>query len=118
MSLSTIKKDTLINSIETKISSLFTSLTTQLINNQHLTITIGTSLLQFPGKTDRESWKFTVYVKLLHLIYQNLKERGIRTRRDLYYQDVQLFKNQRTVDDAIKNFDRLFEVESSVYGIV
>lgn len=52
-----------------------------------------------------------VYIRLLGLIKDNLEEDNLSTKRDLYYQDVELFENQKVVDSTINSIAAYMEVE-------
>lgn len=58
--------------------------------------------MQFPAKTKRESDKFTQCMRLISLLVDNLHIRITTTRRDLFYQDVQIFEKQAVVDKLME----------------
>lgn len=55
----------------------------------------------FPSKCKSESLKFLMVLKIIDVLIDNLQKNLITTRRDIYYQDVPLFKTQRSVDSII-----------------
>ncbi|KIW79776.1 hypothetical protein Z517_06390 [Fonsecaea pedrosoi CBS 271.37] len=52
----------------------------------------------FPGRTKAEAWRFACVGRILREIYVAIKQGVTITKRDIYYHDVDLFKNQGTVD--------------------
>lgn len=48
-----------------------------------------------------QTLKTAVYLRLLTIIYEQLKLKTVTTKRDLYYRDVDLFVSQTCVDEAI-----------------
>ncbi|EQB51284.1 type IIB DNA topoisomerase [Colletotrichum gloeosporioides Cg-14] len=56
------------------------------------------SVLQFPGRTENESIKFTQVLKIIHLSHSSLLS---GERRNLFYQCPDLFKSQAIVDGLV-----------------
>ncbi|EXJ60626.1 hypothetical protein A1O7_04779 [Cladophialophora yegresii CBS 114405] len=52
----------------------------------------------FPGKNKDEAWRFACVGRILSEIYAALRQGVTITKRDIYYHDPALFKNQETVD--------------------
>lgn len=57
--------------------------------------------LRFPASSFSECKKFSMVVRTLNILIENLERKYIATRRDIYYQDVVLFENQQNVDSII-----------------
>ncbi|CAH2446829.1 Meiosis-specific protein [Komagataella phaffii CBS 7435] len=78
------------------------------------------TVIRFPGK--KECWKFNpsisaCYVRLFRLILDNLNSGTVTTRRDLYYKDVALFRNQATIDALIEQLCDSLGVKGSDLGV-
>lgn len=58
--------------------------------------------LQFPGRSGAEAQKFASFLRVVVLLIRNLENNCVTTRRDLYYQDVGLFRGQRQVDYLVE----------------
>ena len=61
--------------------------------------------------------KFTQLMRLLEIVYQNLGNKCFVTTRDIYYSDVNLFKNQRAVDSLIKTLCTRLSIPRSYLNI-
>ncbi|KAK9478101.1 Spo11/DNA topoisomerase VI subunit A [Lipomyces japonicus] len=72
----------------------------------------------FPGKNLPASLRFAAILKLLDIISENVTNGSIVTKRDIYYQDVDLFKNQTAVDRHIDNIARTLGATRAMLGIV
>ncbi|KAI8192796.1 meiosis-specific topoisomerase spo11 [Colletotrichum sp. SAR 10_70] len=59
------------------------------------------SVLQFPGRTENESIKFTQVLKIIHLSHSSLLSGNPVTKRNLFYQCPDLFKTQAIVDGLV-----------------
>ncbi|KAH3682043.1 hypothetical protein WICPIJ_006994 [Wickerhamomyces pijperi] len=55
----------------------------------------------FPSNSEQSVAKFVSIVKILHILLKNHVNGVIATRRDIYYQDVNLFQSQTIVDNVI-----------------
>ncbi|KAI8807596.1 Spo11/DNA topoisomerase VI subunit A [Cladochytrium replicatum] len=53
---------------------------------------------------------FSVYTRILKICYNLLVDEKVATKRDVYYQDVALFKSQRVVDQAVDDIACSFKV--------
>ncbi|GME66730.1 unnamed protein product [[Candida] boidinii] len=62
-----------------------------------------TTILKFPSIQESVNLKFARYVSLMRLIYNNMILNIKQTKRQLYYQDVALFKNQPILDSVYQN---------------
>ncbi|KAF3358839.1 hypothetical protein VdG1_02751 [Verticillium dahliae VDG1] len=58
-------------------------------------------LLRFPGSTPREASKFARVMKILSLSHGALVGGTILTKRNIFYQDVELFGSQANVDQLV-----------------
>ncbi|KAH6692444.1 Spo11/DNA topoisomerase VI subunit A [Plectosphaerella plurivora] len=61
----------------------------------------ATTSVRFPGSTAHEAKKFARLLKLLQLIHDGLVAGTCLTKRNIYYQDVELFGSQSIVDDLV-----------------
>ncbi|ODQ66066.1 DNA topoisomerase IV, alpha subunit [Nadsonia fulvescens var. elongata DSM 6958] len=66
----------------------------------------------FPAKKPEDTWRFCVYLRLLTIIEFNLHYGKVVTTRDLYYQDVSLFRSQQQLKTFIKNITTTLGCES------
>ncbi|KAK3377542.1 Spo11/DNA topoisomerase VI subunit A [Podospora didyma] len=62
-----------------------------------------TSFVRFPGRNIQEVKKFEALFRILELSHEALLSGNIITKRNIYYQNIELFKSQSTVDDMIDN---------------
>lgn len=62
-----------------------------------------TTILKFPSIQESVNQKFARYITLMRLIYNNVMLNIKQTKRQLYYQDVALFKNQPILDLVYQN---------------
>ncbi|CAI9725831.1 recombination SPO11-like [Octopus vulgaris] len=67
-----------------------------------------TSKISFGSKRSRK--KFDLLLKLLAIIYQLVQTDAYRTKRDIYYQNVNCFKTQSVLDTLLNNISHLLEV--------
>lgn len=72
----------------------------------------------YPAATLQSNYKLTILVRILRLVLENFAVGKVTTVRDIYYQDVALFKGQRTVTAAIDQICRLLHVPRRLLGIV
>ncbi|ODV71581.1 DNA topoisomerase (ATP-hydrolyzing) [Cyberlindnera jadinii NRRL Y-1542] len=72
----------------------------------------------FPADTKAESNRFTQCIRLISLLIENLTLKNTVTRRDLYYQDVQLFKSQSVVDSLIELFTQCMNITGEELGAI
>ncbi|KAK4211472.1 Spo11/DNA topoisomerase VI subunit A [Rhypophila decipiens] len=59
--------------------------------------------LMFPSRSDQELKKFEALFRLLELIHEALLSGNILTKRNIYYQNLDLFTSQVMVDEMIDN---------------
>ncbi|KAL8793097.1 MAG: hypothetical protein Q9195_004303 [Heterodermia aff. obscurata] len=68
-------------------------------------------LVQFPGRTARETWRFTVLLRILDLLHEALMNGAVVSKRNIYYQDPSLFKKQAGVDRYVDALAFTFRVQ-------
>lgn len=73
---------------------------------------------KFPAKTRKEAEQFTRIVRVLSLLEDNLKRNYTATRRDVFYQDVELFRVQSKVDIIVEAICRVMETSGDQIGAV
>lgn len=73
---------------------------------------------KFPAKTRKEAEQFTRIVRVLSLLEDNLKRNYTATRRDVFYQDVELFRVQSKVDLIVEAICRVMETSGDQIGAV
>ncbi|KAK1766355.1 Spo11/DNA topoisomerase VI subunit A [Phialemonium atrogriseum] len=61
----------------------------------------GSNLLRFPGRTRYEGKKFAAMLRILELSHEALVSGTIVTKRNIYYQNTELFRDQRVVDGLV-----------------
>lgn len=71
----------------------------------------------FPGPSFRASKSFAVILRLISLVVSNLDSNKISTIRDLYYQDVSLFKTQDVVYRGMEQLCRYFSISRSLMNV-
>ncbi|KIV86723.1 hypothetical protein PV11_02318 [Exophiala sideris] len=67
----------------------------------------------FPAKTKDEAWRFACAGQILAAIYSAIKDGVTITKRDIYYQEPALFKQQETVDRYIDDIAHTCQVTRS-----
>ncbi|ODV89453.1 hypothetical protein CANCADRAFT_139734 [Tortispora caseinolytica NRRL Y-17796] len=72
----------------------------------------------FPGKTESECRQFTMLLFLLNTAIECLENGVTVTRRNVYYQNVELFRSQYAVDLSLKKLGEALKIDSSLTGIV
>ncbi|KAG5513733.1 hypothetical protein PMAC_000771 [Pneumocystis sp. 'macacae'] len=73
---------------------------------------------RFPDRTKKGSWKFTVLVRVLDLIHEALVSNTPVTKRNIFYRDVNLFKEQKIVDNLIEDIAFTFKVRRSALNVL
>ncbi|ODV88161.1 hypothetical protein CANARDRAFT_187372, partial [[Candida] arabinofermentans NRRL YB-2248] len=76
--------------------------------------------LKFPTLNEKSNKKFASYLKVLRLLYNQLNGNsgGYISKRQIYYQDVTLFNDQKTVDAIIDNLIESFGCHLEDVGVV
>lgn len=75
-------------------------------------------LFVYPAPTAKSSTKFTILVRILRLIVDNFCVGKKATVRDIFYQDVNLFRTQKSVVAAIDQICRTLHVPRRLLGII
>ncbi|KAG4301920.1 hypothetical protein PCK1_001896 [Pneumocystis canis] len=77
-------------------------------------------LFRFPGKTKKGSWKFAVLVRVLDLIHEALvlNTPVTKSSRNIFYRDVNLFKEQKVVDNLIEDIAFTFKIRRSALNVL
>ncbi|KAK9472115.1 Spo11/DNA topoisomerase VI subunit A [Dipodascopsis tothii] len=76
------------------------------------------SSVGFPGTTFAESRRFAMVLKILHVLHTTLSEGASMTKRDVFYRDVGLFKNQAIVDKCIDDIAKSLLLSRNDLGVV
>ncbi|KAI1455196.1 DNA topoisomerase IV, alpha subunit [Annulohypoxylon moriforme] len=90
-----------------KIEDILEDIINALSENRVLAITIRSrrsgneSLVRFPANTSAEVKRFTCLLQILHLCHEALVSDYIITKRNIYYQNPDLFGNQQYVDNLV-----------------
>ncbi|QSL64903.1 hypothetical protein MERGE_002207 [Pneumocystis wakefieldiae] len=64
------------------------------------------------------SWRFAVLVRVLDLIHESLVSNTPVTKRNIYYRDINLFKESRIVDKIIEDIAYTFRVQRSALNVL
>lgn len=75
-------------------------------------------IINYPGSTFSESFKFTVIVRMFGLILGNMRAGRTVTSRDIFYQDIGLFKTQRLIVRLLDQITRYFCVPRDYLNVV
>ncbi|KAG8160814.1 hypothetical protein KVR01_009078 [Diaporthe batatas] len=73
----------------------------------------GEGVLRFPGSTVNEAIKFTRMMRIMELAREALMSDRIISKRNIYYQDPDLFVNQRNVDALVDSLALTLGVAAS-----
>ncbi|KAJ8103966.1 Spo11/DNA topoisomerase VI subunit A [Lipomyces tetrasporus] len=76
------------------------------------------NVVTFPGTNILNSWRFAVLMRTLDIISESLTSGKIVTKRDIYYRETWLFKNQAIVDRIVDDIGRTLNVPRAALGIV
>ncbi|OAP61502.1 hypothetical protein AYL99_03705 [Fonsecaea erecta] len=72
----------------------------------------------FPGQNKAEAWRFACVGRILREIYVAIRQGVTITKRDIYYHDVGLFKNQETVDRYVDDIAHTCQVTRRDLNVV
>ncbi|KAI1481791.1 DNA topoisomerase IV, alpha subunit [Daldinia eschscholtzii] len=75
-------------------------------------------LLRFPASTGTEVKRFTCVLLILHLCHEALTSGHVITKRNIYYQNPDLFGNQQYVDNLVDDIAFTFGVGRDALRIV
>lgn len=73
--------------------------------------------LEFPASSFGKSRNFVITLRVCSIILENFKRKKIVPVRDIYYQDVSLFKTQQTVVRAVERLSKLFCIPREMLNI-
>ncbi|KAK9354641.1 Spo11/DNA topoisomerase VI subunit A [Lipomyces doorenjongii] len=76
------------------------------------------NIIAFPGPTILNSWRFAVLMRTLDIISESLTSGKVVTKRDIYYRETWLFRNQAIVDRIVDDIGRTLNVPRAALGIV
>ncbi|KAI8959076.1 DNA topoisomerase IV, alpha subunit [Daldinia sp. FL1419] len=74
--------------------------------------------LRFPASTATEVKRFTCLLQILHLCYEALASNNVITKRNIYYQNPDLFGSQQYVDNLVDDIAFTFGVGRDALNIV
>ncbi|KAK1714542.1 Spo11/DNA topoisomerase VI subunit A [Colletotrichum acutatum] len=74
--------------------------------------------VRFPGRTVEEATKFTRIMRIMQLSLSALTEGRLITKRNIYYQDTDLFKRQSIVDNLVDDLAFTLSLGREDLGIV
>ncbi|KAK1718234.1 Spo11/DNA topoisomerase VI subunit A [Colletotrichum lupini] len=74
--------------------------------------------VRFPGRTAEEATKFTRIMRIMQLSLNALTEGRLITKRNIYYQDTDLFKRQSIVDNLVDDLAFTLGLGREDLGIV
>ncbi|KAH3679604.1 hypothetical protein WICMUC_000836 [Wickerhamomyces mucosus] len=75
-------------------------------------------IFRFPSSNVSECHKVVSLIKIIEILISNLEKNHIATRRDIYYQDVELFGNQSIVDMLIETLCKSLGFSSHEIGAI
>lgn len=73
---------------------------------------------QFAVLDTKNHKKAAVLLRVMELMYMNLTQNVVSTKRDLFYQDVKLFKQQSVVDSAVDEIAALYGGPRELFNVV
>ncbi|KFY71813.1 hypothetical protein V499_08004, partial [Pseudogymnoascus sp. VKM F-103] len=79
---------------------------------------VETKEITFPGKTQKEAWKFAALLRILELSHEALVTGIVTTKRDIYYRDPDLFIKQAIVDRYIDDLAFTLSIPRNALNIV
>ncbi|KAK0720130.1 Spo11/DNA topoisomerase VI subunit A [Lasiosphaeris hirsuta] len=63
----------------------------------------GCRVVRFPGRTAQEAERFEAIFRIIELSHEALVSGNLITKRNIYYQNIDIFKSQAVVDDIVDN---------------
>ncbi|KAI0835180.1 DNA topoisomerase IV, alpha subunit [Hypoxylon sp. FL0890] len=76
------------------------------------------NLIRFPANTRAEVKRFTCVLKVLHVCHEALVSGHVVTKRNIYYQNPDLFGSQQYVDNLVDDIAFTFGVGRDVLNVV
>ncbi|OTA68026.1 DNA topoisomerase IV, alpha subunit [Hypoxylon sp. EC38] len=107
-----------------KIEDILEAIVDSLGENQVLTIPLrnrrsgNENLIRFPANTCAEVKRFTCVLQILHMCHEALVSGHVITKRNIYYQNPDLFGSQQYVDNLVDDIAFTFGVGRDVLNIV
>ncbi|KAI1206884.1 DNA topoisomerase IV, alpha subunit [Annulohypoxylon truncatum] len=117
-------QDTQGRTVISKIESILEDIIDALSENRILTIPLRSrrsgneNLIRFPANTGAEVKRFTCLLQILHMCHEALVSGHVITKRNIYYQNPDLFGNQPYVDNLVDDVAFTFGVGRDVLNIV
>ncbi|KAI1391641.1 DNA topoisomerase IV, alpha subunit [Hypoxylon trugodes] len=115
-----VHTDALISRIENILENIVDALS----ENRALTIPLrnrqsgNEALIRFPANTEAEVKKFTCLLQILHMCHEALISGHIITKRNIYYQNPDLFGSQQYVDKLVDDIAFTFGVGRDALSVV
>ncbi|KAK3359637.1 Spo11/DNA topoisomerase VI subunit A [Lasiosphaeria hispida] len=63
----------------------------------------GGEVVRFPGRTAQEAKRFAALFRIIELSHEALVSGNLITKRNIYYQNIDMFKSQAVVDNIVDN---------------
>ncbi|KAL0208171.1 hypothetical protein P9112_010758 [Eukaryota sp. TZLM1-RC] len=82
------------------------------------TMDASVSLKSISMSTKTGAYKFDCMLRTLSVIHDLLKRDVYATKRELFYTDPNLFKNQRTSDETLMEWSRIFSIPRDCFHIM
>ncbi|KAI0849174.1 DNA topoisomerase IV, alpha subunit [Daldinia vernicosa] len=76
------------------------------------------TLIRFPASTETEAKRFTCVLQVLHLCYEAIISDHVVTKRNIYYQNPDLFGSQQYVDNLVDDIAFTFGVGRDALSVV
>ncbi|KAI2629197.1 DNA topoisomerase IV, alpha subunit [Hypomontagnella submonticulosa] len=112
------------NTIISKIEGILESIVDALSENRVLSIPLrnrrsgNETLIRFPANTAAEVKRFTCLLQILHMCHETLVSGNVITKRNIYYQNPDLFGNQQYVDNLVDDIAFTFGVGRDALSVV
>ncbi|OTB01709.1 hypothetical protein M426DRAFT_265630 [Hypoxylon sp. CI-4A] len=112
------------NTIISKIEGILEEMIDALNESRVLTIPLRSrfsdrdNIIRFPASTESEAKKFTCLLHILHMCHEALVAGQIITKRNIYYQNPDLFGRQQYVDNLVDDVAFTFGVGRDALNIV
>lgn len=72
---------------------------------------------EFPGMGLQDSTTFVVLLRVCSIVLENMRRAKIVPVRDIFYQDVELFKTQKVVVSAVERLSVMFRVPREILNV-
>ncbi|KAI2465197.1 DNA topoisomerase IV, alpha subunit [Annulohypoxylon bovei var. microspora] len=110
--------------IISRIEDILEEIIDSLSENRVLTIPLRSrrsnneNLIRFPANTGAEVKRFTCLLQILHMCHEALVSNHVITKRNIYYQNPDLFGSQQYVDNLVDDIAFTFGVGRDALSIV